>query len=99
MSRFETMEMVSEMTGLHFGYVVEAATYFTNYEEAFNWLYLSEDNPHRTLNRSDLINKISFITIEDMEELHANTPLEYMVFNDDHTYSTKTGIAYLRITK
>jgi hypothetical protein len=99
MSKLETMEMVSEMTGLYFGYVVEAATYFKNFEEAFSWLYLSEGNPHRTLNQSDLIKKISSITIEEMQELHANTPLEYMVLIDDHTYITKTGIAYLRITK
>ncbi len=42
MSKLETMEMVAEMVGLDYGYVVEAATYFRNIEEAFNWIYFSE---------------------------------------------------------
>ena len=29
-----------------------------------------------------------------MEEVQANTLLEYMVLTDDHTYVTDTGFAY-----
>lgn len=99
MSKRETLQMVSEMTNLYFGYTAEATTYFKNYEEAFNWLYLSEDNPHRTLDPLELIKQMSSITIEDMRELEVNTPLEYMVKADDHIFVTPKGIGYLRILK
>ncbi|WP_428910788.1 hypothetical protein [Niallia sp. Krafla_26] len=99
MSKRETMQMVSDMTDLYFGYTVEATTYFESYEKVFNWLYLSEDNPHRTLDPIELIKIMSSITIEDMQELEADTPLEYMVKVDDHTFITPKGIGYLRITK
>ena len=99
MSKRETMQMVSEMTDLYFGYTVEATTYFEKFEKAFNWLYLSEDNPHRSLSPLELIEEMSSITVEEMQELQANTPLEYMVKADDHTFITPKGIGYLRILK
>jgi hypothetical protein len=99
MSKLETMYMVSEMTGLYEGYVVEASEYFQSFEEAFHWLYLSKDNPYHTPNPSELVRKISSITIEDMQEKNANSPLEYMVLDNDHTYITPKGIAYLRVIK
>lgn len=99
MSKRDTMTIVSERLGLHFGYVIEAATYFRNYQEAFDWLYLSGDHPHQTLNQEDLIDKMATISLEEMQEVNANTPLEYMVITDDHTYITDKGIAYLRIIR
>ena len=39
------------------------------------------------------------VTIEEMKELNANTPAEYMVLNHDHTYLTTEGIAYIRIKR
>jgi hypothetical protein len=99
LSKRDTMTIVSEMLGLYFGYVIEAATYFRNYQEAFDWLYLSGDNPHQTLNQEELLNKMASISMEEMQEVHANTLLEYMVLTDDHTYVTEKGIAYLRIIR
>ena len=83
MSKRDTMTIVSDRLGLYFGYVIEAATYFPGFQEAFEWLYLSGENPHQTLN----------------QEVQANTLLEYMVLTDDHTYVTDKGIAYLRIIR
>lgn len=99
MSKRDTMTIVSERLGLYFGYVIEAATYFRNYEEAFDWLFLSGDNPHQTLNKEELLNKMASISMEEMQEVQANTLLEYMVLTDDHTYVTDKGIAYLRIIR
>jgi hypothetical protein len=99
MNKVETMESVAEMVGLEFDYVLEAAMYFSSYEEAFNWIYLSEENPARPFSDTELINQLASVTLEKLQEEHANTPAEYMVLIHDHTYITKTGIAYLRITK
>lgn len=99
MNKVETMKTVAEMVGLEFSYVLEAATYFISLEEAFNWIYLSNDNPNRPYNDADLIKELAAVTVEQMEEMKANTPAEYMVLIHDHTYITLTGIAYLRITK
>ena len=41
MSKRDTMTIVSDRLGLYFGYVIEAATYFPGFQEAFEWLYLS----------------------------------------------------------
>ena len=99
MSKRDTMTIVSERLGLYFGYVVEAATYFPGYQEAFEWLFLSGENPHQTLNQEELLKKMASISREEMQEVQANTLLEYMVLTDDHTYVTDTGIAYLRIIR
>ena len=98
MSKLETMEMVSEMTGLDFGYVVEAASYFRNYNEAFNYLYLSEESPDR-LEPAELIKQLSSVTVQQMQDINVNTPLEYLVMDNRHTYITPKGIGYLRITR
>lgn len=97
MNKREAAEMVAEMVGLDFGYVLEAATYFSTLEEAFNWIYLSENNFEYS--QLDIINQLSNVTIEQMKELNANTPAEYLVLNHDHTYITTAGIAYLRIQR
>jgi hypothetical protein len=99
MGKLEDLEMVADMVGLDYGYVVEATTYFTSMEDAFNWLYLSEDNPNRPYDQSELVKVLSSISIEQMEELGVKTVAEYMVHNDDHTYIGKSGIAYLRIQR
>ena len=99
MDKRAAAEMVAEMVGLEFGYVLEAATYFSSLEEAFNWIYLSDENPIRPLSELDLIHQLASITIEQMQELNANTPAEYMVIDHDHTYITSAGIAYLRIQR
>lgn len=99
MSKLETMEKVSEMVGLNVGYVVEAATYFRNFEEAFKWIYLSEDNPHRPYDKETLIKKMASVTAKDLQEYNAKNVLEYMVYDDMHTYITDTGIAYIRIIR
>lgn len=99
MSKLETMEKVAEMVGLNVGYVVEAAAYFRNFEEAFNWIYLSEENPNRPYEQNALIKKMSSITVEDLQDEKVNSVIEYMVYDDTHTYITDTGIAYLRIIK
>ena len=44
MNKRACAEMVAEMVGLDYGYVIEAATYLSNFDEAFNWIYLSENN-------------------------------------------------------
>jgi hypothetical protein len=99
MSKVETMETVADMVGLEFNYVFEEAMYFSSLEEAFNWIYLSDENPIRPFNEIELIKQLAGVTLEQMQEVHANTPGEYMVLIHDHTYITKTGIAYLRITR
>jgi hypothetical protein len=99
MSKVETMQKVAEMVGLEFDYVLDAATYFNTLDEAFNWIYLSEDNPKRPFTDLDLIKALASVTLEKMQEVHANTPAEYMVLIHDHTYITDTGIAYLSITR
>ena len=99
MGKLEDLEMVADMVGLDYGYVVEASTYFTSIEEAFNWIYLSEDNPNRPYSQEELINVLSSISIEQLEEQDVKTVAEYMVHNDDHTYIAKSGIAYLRIQR
>lgn len=99
MNKVETMETVAEMVGLEVDYVYEAAMYFSSYEEAFNWIYLSDENPNRPFSDSELIKQLASVTLEKLQEEHANTPAEYMVLIADHTYITKTGIAYLRITR
>ncbi|WP_338469564.1 hypothetical protein R4Z10_12110 [Niallia sp. XMNu-256] len=99
MSKVEELELVADMVGLEPGYVMQEANYFSTIEEAFHWLYLSEENPLRPYNKEELINVMASITIEQMQELDANTVVEYMVLNDDHTYLTKTGVAYLRIVR
>ena len=99
MSKLDTMEKVADMVGLDFGYVVEAATYFRTIEEAFNWVYLSENNPHRPYDQNTLIKKMASITIEDLQDENVNSVMEYMIYDDLHTYITDSGIAYLRIIK
>jgi hypothetical protein len=99
MNKVETMETVADMVGLEFNYVFEAAMYFSSFEEAFNWIYLSKENPNRPFSDSELIKQLALVTPEHMHEVHANTAGEYMVLINDHTYITKTGIAYLRITR
>ena len=99
MSKLETMEKVADMVGLNVGYVVEAATYFRTIEEAFNWVYLSENNPYRPYDQNTLIKKMASITIEDLQDENVNSVMEYMVYDDLHTYITDSGIAYLRIIK
>lgn len=89
--------MVAEMVGLDYGYVLEAATYFSTIEEAFDWIFLSENNFEYS--QLDIIKQLSQVTIEEMKELNANTPAEYMVLNHDHTYFTTEGIAYIRIQR
>ena len=39
------------------------------------------------------------ITIEDMQELKANSVMEYMLIDDVHTYITNQVYAYLRIQR
>jgi hypothetical protein len=97
MDKRKAAEMVAEMVGLEFGYVLEASNFFNSFDEAFNWIYLSEHNYE--LNQQDLIKQLSSVTIEQMQEVGANTPAEYMVLDHDHTYITTEGIAYLRITR
>lgn len=99
MNKVETMETVADMVGLEFNFVYEAAMYFSSFEEAFHWIYLSKENPNRPFSDFELIKELSSVTAEQMLEAHANTPGEYMVLIHDHTYITKTGIAYLRITR
>jgi hypothetical protein len=97
MNKRACAEMVAEMVGLEYGYVLEAATYFSTLDEAFEWIYLSEDNFEYS--QLDVIKQLSNVTIEEMKELNANTPAEYMVLNHDHTYLTTEGVAYIRITR
>ncbi len=97
MNKRACAEMVAEMVGLDYGYVMEAATYFSNFDEAFNWIYLSENNFE--FSQLDIIKQLSKVTIDEMKELDANTPAEYMVLNHDHTYITTEGIAYIRIQR
>ena len=97
MNKRACAEMVAEMVGLDYGYVLEAATYFSTLDEAFEWIYLSENNFEYS--QLDIIKQLSHVTIEQMKELNANTPAEYMVLNHDHTYITTEGIAYLRIQR
>jgi len=99
MSKVDELELVADMVGLEVGYVVEAANYFTSIEEAFHWLYLSEENPLRPYNHEELIEKLSSITVEQLKEENAESVAEYMVLIDDHTYMTKSGVAYLRIQR
>ncbi|MCQ6275158.1 hypothetical protein JMM81_09305 [Bacillus sp. V3B] len=87
----------AEMVGLDFGYVLEAANYFNSLDETFNWIYLTGHNYE--LSQQDLIKQLSAVTVEQMKEVGANTPAEYMVLDHDHTYITSEGIAYLRITR
>ena len=63
MSKRDTMTIVSDRLGLYFGYVIEAATYFPGYQEAFEWLYLSGGNPHQTLNQEELLNKMASVSM------------------------------------
>ena len=42
MNKRACAEMVAEMVGLDYGYVLEAATYFSTFDEAFDWIYLSK---------------------------------------------------------
>ena len=97
MNKRACAEMVAEMVGLDYGYVLEAATYFSTLDEAFDWIYLSENNFEYS--QLDIIKQLSQVTIEEMKELNANTPAEYMVLNHDHTYLTAEGIAYIRIQR
>jgi hypothetical protein len=99
MSKVEELELVADMVGLELGYVVEAADYFTSIDEAFHWIYLSEDNPLRPYSKEELIRVLASITVEDMQELDANSVAEYMVKEDKDTYITKSGVAYLRIQR
>jgi hypothetical protein len=97
MNKRACAEMVAEMVGLDFGYVLEAATYFNTIDEAFDWIYLSENNFEYS--QLDIIKQLSNVTIQEMKELDANTPAEYLVVNNDHTYITTEGIAYIRIKR
>lgn len=99
MSKMKMMEKVAEMTGLNVGYVVEATAYFHHFEEAFNWIYLSEENPNRPDSQEELIKKMAGITIENLQEEKVHSVIEYMVYEDPHTYMTDSGIAYLCIIK
>ncbi|WP_338447931.1 hypothetical protein R4Z09_16965 [Niallia oryzisoli] len=99
MSKLKTAEMVADMVGLDYGYVVEAIEYFKTIDEAFNWVFLSEENPTRPYTQEQLIQKLASVTKEDMEELNAKTAGEYLVIDADHTYITPYGVAYIRITR
>src|SRR3954469_5214729 len=97
MDKRKAAEMVADMVGLEFGYVLEAANYFNSLDEAFAWVYLSGHDYE--LSQQELIKKLSSVTIEQMQEVGANTPAEYMVLDHDHTYTTTEGVTYLRITR
>jgi hypothetical protein len=99
MNKVETMKKVAEMTGLEFEYVLGAAGFFNTLDEAFNWIFLSNENSNRPFSDLDLIKELAAVTVEKMQEAHANTPAEYLVLNHDHTYLTETGVAYLRIQR
>jgi hypothetical protein len=99
MSKVEELEMVADMVGLEADYVVEEADYFTSIDEAFHWLYLSEENPLRPYSKEELINILASVTVEDMEDEGVETVAEYMVLQDKDTYITKSGVAYLRIQR
>ncbi len=57
------------------------------------------ESPDHVDNYEDFIKQLSVITVEQMQELNAKTPAEYMVMDHLHTYITTAGIGYLRITK
>jgi len=99
MSKLKTAEMVADMVGLDYGYVVEAIEYFKSIDEAFNWVFLSEENAMRPYTQEQLIQKLASVTIEDMQEVNAKTAKEYLVIDADHTYITPHGVAYIRITR
>ncbi|WP_428908432.1 hypothetical protein [Niallia sp. Krafla_26] len=98
-SKVEELTLVAEMVDLEPEYVIRSADYFNSIEEAFNWLYVSEENPLRPYSKEKLIEVMASITIEQMEELNAKSVVEYMVLDDLHTYITKNGVAYLRIQR
>ncbi|KAA9021690.1 hypothetical protein [Niallia endozanthoxylica] len=99
MNKLKTAEMVADMVGLDYGYVVEAIEYFKSIDEAFNWIFLSEENPMRPYTQEQLTQKLASVTIEDMQEANAKTAGEYLVIDADHTYLTPYGVAYIRITR
>ncbi|WP_394231530.1 hypothetical protein [Niallia oryzisoli] len=99
MSKLKAAEMVADMVGLDYGYVVEAIEYFKTVDEAFNWIFLSEENPLRPYTQEQLVQKLASVTIEDMQEVNAKTAGEYLVIDADHTYLTPYGVAYIRITR
>lgn len=99
MSKVEELELLAEMVDLEPEYVKREATYFTSKEQAFHWIYLSEENPVKPYTKEELIKVMASITVEDMQDLKANSVMEYMLLDDVHTYITKSGVAYLRIQR
>lgn len=99
MSKVEELELVADMVGLEPEYVVGEADYFTSIDAAFNWIYLSEENPLRPYSSEELINVLASITVEDLQDENANSVAEYMILQDKDSYITKTGVAYLRIQR
>jgi ATP-dependent RNA circularization protein (DNA/RNA ligase family) len=99
MSKVEELVMVADMVGLESDYVVKEANYFKSINEAFHWIYLSEENPLKPYSKEELINVLASITVEDLQDENVNTVAEYMVLQDKDTYITKTGVAYLRIQR
>ena len=99
MSKVEELELVADMVGLEADYVVEEADFFKSVNEAFHWIYLSEENPLKPYSKEELINVLASITVEDLQEENANSVAEYMILQDKDTYITKSGVAYLRIQR
>ncbi len=99
MGKIEELELVAEMVDLEPEYVIKEASYFSSKEKAFHWIFLSEENPVKPYSKEQLIEVMASITVEDMQDLKANSVIEYMLLDDVHTYITKSGVAYLRIQR
>ena len=99
MSKVEELELVADMVGLEADYVVEEADFFKSINDAFHWIYLSEENPLKPYSKEELINVLASITVEDLQDENANSVAEYMILQDTDTYITKSGVAYLRIQR